>query len=81
MRKDGKDRIEWHGNDLCLIGRHTAIVSIVQGDRYPAMWRVRYPDGVLSDIVNVTRARDAARAIAGAILNARQMVQEGSPIA
>ena len=33
------------------------------------MWRVRFPDGRLSDMVNDTRARDAAASIALAILS------------
>jgi hypothetical protein len=33
------------------------------------MWRVRSADGQLSDIVNLTRAKDAAETIALAVLN------------
>ena len=33
-------------------------------DRYPTMWRIHWPDGSVSDMVNLTRARDAAAAIA-----------------
>jgi len=80
MRNDGKDRIAWRGNDLCLIGQRTPIVSIVQDSRYPSMWRVRHPDGRSTDMVNLTRARDAAHAIAGAILNARETPARAPPI-
>jgi hypothetical protein len=34
--------------------------SITPDTKFPSMWRVRYPDGSLSDIVNLTRARNAA---------------------
>ena len=34
------------------------------------MWRIRYPDGWLSDMVNLTRAKDAAGLIALSLLNA-----------
>jgi hypothetical protein len=29
---------------------------------YPGMWRVRWPDGRLSDMVNLSRAKDAIAA-------------------
>ena len=45
------------------------------------MWRVRYPDGSLSDIVNLTRARDGARCLALAVLNTRETRVAASPIA
>lgn len=28
---------------------------------YPAMWRIHWPDGEVSDMVNLTRANDAVR--------------------
>ena len=37
-----------------------------------AMWRIRYPDGRLSDMVNLTRAKDAASLIVLSRLNAEQ---------
>jgi hypothetical protein len=33
-------------------------------ERYPTMWRIHWPDGSVSDMVNLARAKDAARAIA-----------------
>lgn len=33
--------------------------SIERDATYPNMWRVRWPDGRLSDMVNLTRAKDA----------------------
>jgi hypothetical protein len=36
------------------------------------MWRVRRMDGTLTDMVNLTRAKDAAMAIALAELNAQE---------
>jgi hypothetical protein len=56
----------WRGNDLCAGNRR--LVSIEQDKTYPAIWRVRLGER-LTDMVNVTRARDAARAAALAILN------------
>jgi hypothetical protein len=56
----------WRGNDLCLGSRR--LVSIEQDQTWPSMWRVRHGDK-LSDMVNRTRARDAARCLALDILN------------
>ena len=33
--------------------------KVVPDAAHPAMWRVRWPDGRLSDITNLTRAKDA----------------------
>ena len=33
---------------------------VVPDDRYPGMWRVKSRDGELSDMVNLSRAKDAA---------------------
>jgi|SRR5690242_18241960 hypothetical protein len=40
-------------------GRFTG-VSVVADCKWPGMWRVRMRDGRLSDMVNLTRAKDAA---------------------
>jgi hypothetical protein len=36
---------------------------LVPDERHPGMYRLRLPDGRLSDMVNLTRARDALAAI------------------
>jgi hypothetical protein len=42
----------------------TAIAWIVPDAKYPGvMWRIRWPDGRLSEMANLTRAKDAAMAI------------------
>jgi hypothetical protein len=52
-------------------------IQIVPEAKYPGvMWRVRYPDGTLSDMVNRTRAKDAARSILLGILNNRERLAE-----
>jgi hypothetical protein len=60
----------WKGNELRLKGR--TIVEIVEDSKYPGMWRVKKPDGSLTDMVNITRARDAARGLALGILNTKE---------
>lgn len=43
----------------------TPLARVVPDDEWPDMWRVVWPDGSQSDIVNLTRAKDAAAVIAG----------------
>jgi len=47
----------WRGSRLYLNGK--IIARIIADETYPKMWRVVRPDGSLSDMANVTRARDA----------------------
>jgi len=35
--------------------------KLLQDKTYPSMWRVKWPDGEVSDMVNKTRAKDAIR--------------------
>ena len=66
----GRDRLEWRGDTLHRV-RGRAIVRIVPDKTWPDMWRVRLPDGRLTDMVNESRARDAAISAALAILSER----------
>jgi hypothetical protein len=52
----------WKGNDL--IFQRRVVASIVPDSKFPQMWRVRLPDGHVTDMVNLSRARDAARSLA-----------------
>ena len=40
------------------------IAEVISDATWPSMWRVAWPDGRLSDMVNLTRAKDAAVVIA-----------------
>src|SRR5262245_13973247 len=40
------------------------LANIVPDRRWPDMWRIARPDGHLSDMLNLTRAKDAAALIA-----------------
>jgi hypothetical protein len=54
-------RIEMQWKDERLyLGTRSSNYSIVPDEYYPQMWRVRRPNGSLSDMVNRTRAKDAA---------------------
>jgi hypothetical protein len=65
----GNHELAWKDDALFLRGSRTPILCVVPDPKYPAMWRVEYPDGRLSDMVNRTRAKDAARSIALQALN------------
>jgi len=67
----GNRNTRWEGDHLYISNRATGY-SIVRDQRYPNMYRVRSPNGVLSDIVNRARAKDAAAARALAVLNMRE---------
>ncbi len=48
-----------------LYGRaRRPLATVVPDTRWPDMWRIALPDGQLSDMVNLTRAKEAAVAIA-----------------
>ena len=36
------------------------LARVVPDAKYPGMWRIAWPDGRQSDMVNLTRAKDAA---------------------
>src|SRR5215813_1773680 len=42
---------------------HTPLALVVPDADWPGMWRIAWPDGRLSDLVNLPRAKDAAEAI------------------
>ena len=45
------------------------LARVVPDEKYPGMWRVRSSDSRLSDMLNLTRAKDAAVTMALAVLN------------
>jgi len=52
----------WRGDRLFVQGR--LVAKIVPDQQWPGMWRVQLPNGYLSDIVNRSRAKDAALTLA-----------------
>ena len=52
----------WRGDRLFVRGR--IVAKIVPYQQRPGMWRVQLPNGYLSDIVNRSRAKDAALTLA-----------------
>jgi len=49
---------------LCYGRSKKPLAWVKPDERYPSMWRIYWPDGEVSDMVNLTRARDAARTMA-----------------
>lgn len=64
--------LSWRGDSLCA-GRRV-VVRIEKDHTYPKMWRVIEADGSRSDMVNRTRAKDAAKSRALSILNMQETV-------
>ncbi len=71
----GRDRLKWckEGDHLYLYLRSSRrpLVGVVPDSEYPGLFRVRYPNGALSDFVNLTQAKDAAAVFALRRLNAK----------
>jgi hypothetical protein len=67
-----RNEMQWKGDRLYL-GTRLSGYSIVIDERYSQMWRVRRPDGSLSDMANRTRAKDAAMAMLGQDIKAAQL--------
>jgi hypothetical protein len=60
----------WDGNHLRLLSIRGRVLAGIETDQtWPRMWRVRLPDGYLTDMVNLSRAKDAAASRALAALN------------
>jgi hypothetical protein len=68
----GRGELKWRGDRLFPDGGGDHLAEIVKDSKYPHMWRIRKPDGTLSDMVNLSRAKDAAMASALRILNTKK---------
>jgi hypothetical protein len=80
MRVYARRELSWHDAGWAWAlhcGRRGAVLHIAPDAVYPGMWRVKRADGGLSDIVNLTWARDGAAAIA---LQALNRGREGQPM-
>jgi hypothetical protein len=65
-----RDDLKWDGLKLrSCTGR---LLAMVEPDpEWPLMYRVRLPGGHLTDMLNLTRAKDAAKFLALEALNRR----------
>ena len=58
-------RLDWHSAANRALSLHLdnsgkALLHVVPDKTYDGMWRIRFGDGSLSDMANLTRAKDAA---------------------
>ena len=56
--------LQWRGLALHLGEQAEPLLTVVPDARWLGMWRIRFRDGQLSDIVNLSRAMDAAESFA-----------------
>jgi hypothetical protein len=62
--------LKWCGSRLWLLSNRGLVLASIEPDQsWPGMWRVRLPDGYLTDMVNLSRAKDAAGSLALGVLN------------
>jgi hypothetical protein len=72
-----RTRFRWDGDRL-MIGSGHLIATVEPDSEWPGLWRVRLPDGRLSDMVNRTRAKDAAETLALVVLNREEVSAEAA---
>jgi hypothetical protein len=70
MKFLGPNDLIWKDNDIYRNGSTRALIRIERDGRYPNMWRIVRSDGSLTDMMNMTRAKDAAMSLALRALNA-----------
>jgi hypothetical protein len=76
-RQSGYDRMDltWDrcsdGYALYVVGIDEVILHVVPDGRHEDMWRVRYLDGRVTDMLILDRAKDAAASLAVSMLNTR----------
>ena len=65
--------LRWDGRRLRLFSSRGVVLATVEPDKtWPGMWRVRLPDGHFTDMMNLSRAMDAAASLALGVLNQRR---------
>jgi hypothetical protein len=60
------------GQALYLFNRGKPLATVEPDTKYPGMWRIHMPDGWISDMANLSRAKDGAMLSALSVLNGRQ---------
>jgi hypothetical protein len=63
QRLYGAYGLVWQGNELRL-GKRKLLATLEPDAEYRGMWRVRLPSGRVTDMVNLSRAKDYACAAA-----------------
>jgi hypothetical protein len=66
----GRQDLTWDGRQLRLLSNRGVVLASIEPDLiWPRMWRVRLPDGYLTDMVNLSRGKDTAASLALGVLN------------
>lgn len=74
----GRNQFTWRKNVLYRYGQDDPVAEVVPDGKWPGMWRLRLlPDGNLSDMVNLSRAKDAAVVRAMGAVNAKNRRADG----
>src|SRR5262249_10006545 len=80
----GCDRLNWRHADGRLFLHHgndrNPLLTVEPDSEYASMYRIRFPDGGLSDMANLTRAKDAAIALALRNLNSEDSGAQETPV-
>ena len=79
----GHDRLNWRHADGRLFlyygNNRNPLLTVERDSDYTGMYRIRFPDGGLSDMANLTRAKDAAVALALKSLNSGDSGAQETP--
>jgi hypothetical protein len=75
----GRGDMHWKGLSLYL-GTKKQDVTVLPDPLYPKMFRLRRPDGSMSDLANLARIKDAAMVIVAAIANSATKVATRKPV-
>jgi hypothetical protein len=60
---------------LHLGNKHAPLAHVIPDGQWPNMWRIRWADGEVSDMVNFARAKDAAVTICAHNLSLKTLTQ------
>jgi hypothetical protein len=82
MRVFARRDLRWRddGDGLALYHGKQIMAQIVPADRCPGLWRIRFDDGRLSDLANITRIKDAAVSSVLADLRMQETALAASPM-
>jgi hypothetical protein len=73
LRIYARHELLWDGLDLRSRTKRGRILATIKPDPdWPNLYRIHMPDGHVTDMVNLTRARDAAVCLALNALNERE---------
>jgi hypothetical protein len=79
-----RDQLRWRSENGCICLYHQSdvkpLVVIEPDPKYPGLFRIRYPNGDLSDVVNLSRVKDGAMTFALRSLNRAQSATGSSKV-